>query len=109
MLASDEFAWADVLLRRRKTAAVRSTVWWINRKVRFTAVDALVPEKAAIDVLKRADIIVGCVNNLNARADLQERGPMWESRPLDSAMMESTMASALSFSPRVSICSTRAN
>jgi hypothetical protein len=47
-------------------------VWWINRNVRFTAVNSLVPEKAAIEALKRADVIVGCVNNLNARADLQE-------------------------------------
>jgi molybdopterin-synthase adenylyltransferase len=72
MLATDEFGWADVLLHRRKTAAVKSKIRWINRNVRFTAVDGLVPGKPAIEVLKRADIIVGCVNNLNARADLQE-------------------------------------
>ncbi|MEK6299803.1 MAG: ThiF family adenylyltransferase [Acidobacteriota bacterium] len=72
LLATDEFGWADILLRRRKTAALRSKVWWINRQIRFTAVDALVPEKPAIDALKRADLIVGCVNNLNARADVQE-------------------------------------
>lgn len=71
-VATDGFGWADVLLRRRKTAAVRSKVRWINRHVRFTSVDALVPQKAAIEALKRADLIVGCVNNLNARADLQE-------------------------------------
>jgi hypothetical protein len=40
--------------------------------VRFTGVNALVPEKPAIEALKRADVIFGCVNNLNARADLQE-------------------------------------
>lgn len=72
LVATDEFGWSDVLLGRRKTAAVRSKVRWINRHVRFTAVDALVPQKAAIEALKRADLIVGCVNNLNARADLQE-------------------------------------
>ncbi len=72
LVATDEFGWADILLRRRKTDSVKSKIWWINRQVRFTAVDALVPEKAAIEALKRADIIVGCVNNLNARADLQE-------------------------------------
>jgi hypothetical protein len=72
LLATGEFGWSDVLLRRRKTSAVRSQVWWINRHVRFTAVNALVPEPPAIAELKRADLIVGCVNNLNARADLQE-------------------------------------
>jgi molybdopterin-synthase adenylyltransferase len=72
LLATDDFGWADVSLRRRKTAVVRSKVWWINRHVRFTALDALVPQKAAIEALKRADVIVGCVNNLNARADIQE-------------------------------------
>ncbi len=72
LVATDGFSWADALLRRRKTAAVRSKLWWINRNVRFTVVNALVPEKPAIEALKRADVIIGCVNNLNARADLQE-------------------------------------
>ncbi len=72
LVATDGFGWADVLLRRRKTAAVRSKLRWINRNVRFTPVNALVPEKAAIEALKRSDVIIGCVNNLNARADLQE-------------------------------------
>lgn len=72
LLATGEFGWSDILMRRRKTSAVRSKVWWINRQVRFTTVNALVPETPAIAALKRADLIVGCVNNLNARADLQE-------------------------------------
>jgi hypothetical protein len=70
--ATDEFGWAAVLLRHRKTASVRSNVRRINRSVRFTAVNALVPERVTLDALKRADLIVGCVNNLNARGDLQE-------------------------------------
>jgi hypothetical protein len=72
LLATDGFGWADAVLCRRKVTAVKSKARWINRNVRFTAVDALVPEKPAAEALKRADIIVGCVNNLNARADLQE-------------------------------------
>jgi len=72
LIATDEFGWADTLLHRRKTAAARSKVWWINRRVRFTQVNVPVPEKAALEALKRSDIIVGCVNNLHARADLQE-------------------------------------
>lgn len=72
LVATDGFGWADVLLHRRKTTAVRSKVRWISRNVRFTPVNALVPERAAIEALKRAHVIIGCVNNLNARADLQE-------------------------------------
>jgi molybdopterin/thiamine biosynthesis adenylyltransferase len=72
LVATDGFGWVDVLLGRRKTAALRSKIWWINRRVRFTPVNALVPERPAIEALKRADVIIGCVNNLNARADLQE-------------------------------------
>ncbi len=30
------------------------------------------PEQLTLNVLKQADVIVGCVNNLHARADLQE-------------------------------------
>jgi len=72
LVASDGIGWADVLLRRRKTTAVRSRMRWINPKVHFTCVNALVPEKATLDTLRRADVIVGCVNNLNARAYLQD-------------------------------------
>jgi predicted fused transcriptional regulator/phosphomethylpyrimidine kinase len=35
-------------------------------------VDALVPEKSAVEALKQGDLIVGCVNKLNALADIQE-------------------------------------
>ena len=35
-------------------------------------VNARVPEPAALEALKTADIIIGCVDNLHARADLQE-------------------------------------
>jgi hypothetical protein len=72
LLATDELGWPDVLLRRRKTAAVKTRVWWTNRAVRFTPVNALVAEPQAVEALKRADVIIGCVNNLNARADIQE-------------------------------------
>jgi ThiF family len=72
LLATGEFGWPDVLLRRRKTAAARSKLRWTNRRIRFTAVNSLVPETRATEALKRVDLIIGCVNNLNARADLQE-------------------------------------
>jgi hypothetical protein len=70
--ASDEFTRLDVAFHRKKSAAVRSKVRAISPKTRFTPINALVPEPQALAALKRADIIVGCVNNLHARADIQE-------------------------------------
>jgi len=42
LVATHEFGCADALLLRRKTAALKSKLWWINGTVRFTAVNALV-------------------------------------------------------------------
>jgi len=72
LLATDELGWPDVLLRLRKTGAVKTRVWWTNRAVHFTPVNAAVPEPKALEGLKRADVIIGCVNNLAARSDIQE-------------------------------------
>jgi hypothetical protein len=70
--ASDEFTRMDIAFRRTKTATVRSKVRAISSKTRFTPIKALVPEPQALTALKRADIIVGSVNNLHARVDIQE-------------------------------------
>lgn len=70
--ATPNLGWLDVLLRFRKTAASRLRVWLTDRRVRFTPVNARVPEPAAVEALKRADLIIGCVNNLHARADMNE-------------------------------------
>lgn len=71
-LATPNIGWLDALLRLPKTLAMRLLVWRIDRSVRFTAIKALVPEPITLDALKRSDVIVGCVNNLHARADLNE-------------------------------------
>jgi hypothetical protein len=70
--ASDEFTRLDIAFRRKKAAAVKSKVRAISRETRFTPIEALIPEPQALAGLKRADIIVGCVNNLHARVDIQE-------------------------------------
>src|SRR5262249_32024623 len=70
--ASDAFTRLDIALCRKKTAATRSKVRAISAETRFTSVKALVPEPQALVALKRADILIGCVNNLHARADIQE-------------------------------------
>jgi hypothetical protein len=43
----------------------------IGTKAVFQGVPYALPDQRAIDALKGADIIVGCVDNLHARADLQ--------------------------------------
>lgn len=70
--ATPNLGWLDALTRLRKTTAAKIRTWLINRDVRFSAVNGRVPEPAVVEVLKRADIIVGSVNNLHARADLNE-------------------------------------
>jgi hypothetical protein len=70
--ATSQFGWLDVTLGRRKTNVAKSGAWWVNRRSRFIAVNARVPEPAALDAVKVADVVVGCVNNLHARADLME-------------------------------------
>jgi len=70
--ASPNLGWIDSLLGLRKTLSVKLRVKLVNRTVKFTGINARVPERAALDALKRADVIIGCVNNLHARADLNE-------------------------------------
>jgi molybdopterin-synthase adenylyltransferase len=60
----------DVLLRRRKTKIMARMVRRINRGVSFEGVPYALPDQRAIDALKEADLIIGCVDTLHARADL---------------------------------------
>jgi hypothetical protein len=71
-LSTDTVSWVDLALRRTKLSAIRRRIWWINPSCRFTGIASRLPEQPAIDALKNADIIVGCVNNLAARADILE-------------------------------------
>lgn len=65
-------SWLDVFLRRRKTEVMRRLVRRINRNVKFTGLPELVPSEKTNEALKAADVVVGCVDNYHARADLQE-------------------------------------
>lgn len=71
-MATPNLGWIDALFRVHKVTAAKWRVWVANRNVAFTGVRARVPQESALRALKRADIIVGCVNNLHARADLNE-------------------------------------
>lgn len=62
----------DVWLRRKKTVVMRRLVRKIGLSRHFHTVHEPVPGPAALTALKTADVIVGCVDNLHARADLQE-------------------------------------
>jgi molybdopterin/thiamine biosynthesis adenylyltransferase len=64
--------WDTLLWRRRKTAIMARMVWRINPSVRFTSVPKALPAPEAVDAVKRGDIVVGCLDTLHARADLQE-------------------------------------
>jgi molybdopterin/thiamine biosynthesis adenylyltransferase len=62
----------DIRHRRPKIEIMERMVRRISRTVRFTGVNQPVPTQSAIEALKEADIVVGCVDNYHARADIQE-------------------------------------
>lgn len=62
----------DVWLRRRKTMIMRRVVKTVGLSRRCLTVEQHVPAPAALTILKTADVVVGCVDNLHGRADLQE-------------------------------------
>lgn len=62
----------DVWLKRKKTAVMRRVVRRIDMSTRCRTVAERLPEPAALEALKTADVIVGGLDNLHARADLQE-------------------------------------
>ncbi len=60
--------------RRRtpKTQVMSRLVRNIGTGAKFIGIQARVPDRQTIDALMSADVIVGCVDNLHARADLME-------------------------------------
>jgi molybdopterin-synthase adenylyltransferase len=62
----------DLWLRRRKTTIMRRVVKTVGLSNRCRTIEVRVPGPAALEILKTADVIVGCLDNLHARADLQE-------------------------------------
>jgi hypothetical protein len=64
--------WWDAILKRKKTDIMARMVRLINRRVKFVRVPYTIPDQRAIDAIKEVDVVVGCLDNLQARADLQE-------------------------------------
>lgn len=71
-LSTDAVTWLDLAIRKTKLAATKRRIWWTNPRCQFTGISSRVPEQRALEALKNADLIVGCVNNLAARADILE-------------------------------------
>lgn len=63
---------SDVKYRRKKTDVMKRLVKGINSKIKFTSVFNKIPEQEAINQMKRADIVIGCVDSLFARHDIHE-------------------------------------
>jgi hypothetical protein len=62
----------DLWLRRKKTMIMRRVVKRVGLSSRCRTIEERVPGPAAVEALKTVDVIVGCLDNLHARADLQE-------------------------------------
>jgi hypothetical protein len=60
----------DVLFRRHKTKIMARMVRRIGTNTVFQGVPYALPDQRAIDALKEADIVIGCLDTLYARADL---------------------------------------
>ncbi|MBI2218260.1 MAG: ThiF family adenylyltransferase [Candidatus Rokubacteria bacterium] len=63
---------SDVWFRRRKTRVIRRAIRRIGMGTRRELTPERMPGPNMITALTRADVIVGCADNLHARADLQE-------------------------------------
>jgi hypothetical protein len=63
---------ADASRLRRKTAVMSRVARSVGTGTKFIGINARVPEPPALDALKTADVIVGCVDTLHPRADLQD-------------------------------------
>jgi hypothetical protein len=55
-----------------KTKVMRELSERVDGATNFLGIDEMVPAQRTIEVLRDVDVIVGCVDNLHARADLQE-------------------------------------
>lgn len=62
----------DVKKRRLKTEVMKNMVKKINKDLKFTEVKSKIPQQLAVNNLKNADIVVGCVDSFLARSEIQE-------------------------------------
>lgn len=62
----------DAERKRLKTKIMDRLVRTIGTGTNFIGIEGRVPEPHVVEALRRADVIIGCIDNLHARADLQE-------------------------------------
>jgi molybdopterin-synthase adenylyltransferase len=72
LCASSRIGWLDMVLRRWKTSVARLLCWFVNPRTKFVSIRSRIPDPDALSAVKSADVVVGCVNNMHARADLAE-------------------------------------
>lgn len=62
----------DVLEKRSKVAVAARLVETVGLGTEFIGIEAPVPSEEAVEAIKKVDLIIGCVDNYHARADLQD-------------------------------------
>ncbi len=62
----------DVWLKRRKVDVMYRLVRRVGTGSKCRRIPVKVPEPVAVEALKEADVIVGCLDNLHTRLDLQD-------------------------------------
>lgn len=93
----------DIRLRRRKVKIMQRLVRQIGMRTTTTLVQRRLPDQAAIDAIKQADLIIGCVDNLDAKADLQQLAHRYLIPYIDIGLSIRPNPSAQPHEPRVTI------
>ncbi len=95
--------WLDVWLRRRKADVMRRLVRRIRMRSRCRGIPVEVPEPAAVEAIKEADVIVGCLDNLHTRLDLQDLAWRFLIPYIDIGVSIRPVEAAQNRGPRVAI------
>lgn len=95
----------DISKRTLKIDAIARNIAAIVPSVKYVGIPTRIPEPEALEQLKRADIIVGCVNNLHARADIQEIALRYLIPYIDIGLVLATEDNSIEEYPRVTAIS----
>jgi hypothetical protein len=93
----------DVWLKRRKVDVMYRLIQRIGNGSRCRRIAQKVPEPGAVEAIKHADIIVGCLDNLHARLDLQDLSWRFLIPYIDIGVSIRPVEDATESAPRVSI------
>lgn len=93
----------DGILQRRKTTIQRRQVRRINPDTTATLINERLPERGPVNAVKGADLVIGCVDNLDARADLQQLASRYLIPYIDIGLKARAINTASPDKPRVTI------